>query len=125
MVTILSFFSAFFGIFAVNLVLVDLFKRDRERMLRRMQEERLLRQRKEVRESALARRESQLNHLAQEALFESVSASANVGLSMGVTAPSMPVVLKVTYILQMWLGRLEFVAVFALVGFVAAGVRGR
>jgi len=27
--------------------------------------------------------------------------------------------------LQMWLGRLEFVAVFALVGFLAAAVRGR
>lgn len=61
----------------------------------------------------------------QTALFESVSASANVGLSVGVTSPSLPVVLEVTYILQMWIGRLEFVAVFALFGFVAAAVRGR
>jgi trk system potassium uptake protein len=61
----------------------------------------------------------------QDALFESVSASANVGLSVGVTAPAMPVVLEITYILQMWLGRLEFVAVFALFGLVAAAVRGR
>ena len=61
----------------------------------------------------------------QHALFESVSASANGGLSVGVTAPSLPVVLEVTYLLQMWLGRLEFVAVFALFGFVAAAVRGR
>ena len=61
----------------------------------------------------------------QDALFESVSASANVGLSAGITAPAMPVALEVTYILQMWLGRLEFVAVFALVGFLAAAVRGR
>jgi trk system potassium uptake protein TrkH len=61
----------------------------------------------------------------QQALFESVSASANVGLSVGVTGPSMPVLLEVTYILQMWLGRLEFVAAFALFGFVAAAVRGR
>ena len=49
------------------------------------------------------------------ALFESVSAAANVGLSAGITAPSMPVGLKVLYIVQMWAGRLEFVAVFALV----------
>lgn len=70
LVAILSFFSAFFGIFAVNLVLVDLFKRDRERMLKRMQEERLQRQRKEVRETALARREGQLSSLAQEAMLE-------------------------------------------------------
>ncbi len=61
----------------------------------------------------------------QHALFESVSASANVGLSVGLTSPSMPVVLEVTYLLQMWLGRLEFVAVFALFGLVAAAVRGR
>lgn len=61
----------------------------------------------------------------QGALFESVSASANVGLSVGITDPSMPIALEVTYILQMWLGRLEFVAVFALFGFVVSGVRGR
>jgi trk system potassium uptake protein TrkH len=61
----------------------------------------------------------------QEALFESVSAGANVGLSVGVTDPSMPVLLKGTYILEMWLGRLEFVAVFSLVGFVLSWVRGR
>lgn len=67
---ILSFLSAFFGIFTVNLVLTDLFKRDRERMLKRMDEERRARQRKEVRESALARREGQLSQLAQEAMLE-------------------------------------------------------
>ena len=61
----------------------------------------------------------------QEALFESVSASANVGLSVGITDPSMPVLLEITYILQMWLGRLEFVAVFALFGFAVSAVRGR
>lgn len=59
------------------------------------------------------------------ALFESVSAGASVGLSVGVTAPSMPALLKLTYILQMWAGRLEFVAVFALAGFAYAWVRGR
>jgi trk system potassium uptake protein len=37
----------------------------------------------------------------------------------------MPVVLQVTYILQMWLGRLEFLAAFALVGYVVSLVRGR
>lgn len=61
----------------------------------------------------------------QDALFESVSASANVGLSVGVTDPSMPVLLELTYMLQMWAGRLEFVAVFSLLGFVYAWVRGR
>ncbi len=51
-------------------------------------------------------------------LFESVSATANVGLSLGITHPSMPAVLKVVYILQMWIGRLEFLAVFVMLGFI-------
>ena len=59
------------------------------------------------------------------ALFESVSAGANVGLSCGITQPSMPAALKLTYIFQMWAGRLEFVSVFALLGTVIALVRGR
>jgi trk system potassium uptake protein TrkH len=61
----------------------------------------------------------------QQALFESVSASANVGLSVGVTDPSMPVLLELVYILQMWAGRLEFVAVFSLVGFIYSWARGQ
>lgn len=62
---------------------------------------------------------------AREALFESISATANVGLSAGITAPSMPVGLKVTYILQMWTGRLEFIAVLAMVASVVASMRSR
>jgi trk system potassium uptake protein TrkH len=61
----------------------------------------------------------------QPALFESVSAGANVGLSVGLTDASMPVVLQMTYMAQMWLGRLEFVAVFSLLGFIVSWVRGR
>lgn len=60
-----------------------------------------------------------------QALFESVSAGANVGLSVGVTDPGMPLLLQLTYIVQMWLGRLEFVAVFALLGFIYAWVKGK
>jgi trk system potassium uptake protein len=60
-----------------------------------------------------------------ETLFESVSATANVGLSVGITSPDMPTGLKVTYVLQMWLGRLEFLAAFALVGYAVSLVRGR
>ena len=46
--------------------------------------------------------------------FESVSSTCNVGLSSGITNPYMPNLLKVIYILQMWLGRLEFVAVMGI-----------
>lgn len=48
-------------------------------------------------------------------MFESISATANVGLSAGITSASMPAGLKVLYILQMWTGRLEFLAFFTLV----------
>ena len=51
-----------------------------------------------------------------EALFESTSASANVGLSVGITSPAMPTLLKITYIIQMWAGRLEFISVIASLG---------
>jgi len=60
-----------------------------------------------------------------ESMFEAVSAASNTGLSCGVTSPAMPEVMKVTYILAMWLGRLEFMSVFALVGYGIAVVRGK
>lgn len=59
------------------------------------------------------------------ALFDSVSAGSNTGLSSGVTSPAMPALLKVTYIFEMWAGRLEFMSLFALAGYVIALVRGR
>jgi hypothetical protein len=37
----------------------------------------------------------------------------------------MPILLKLTYLGQMWLGRLEFVAVFAFFGFLYATWRGK
>ncbi len=49
------------------------------------------------------------------AMFESITATANSGLSSGVTSATMPVGLKVLYILQMWAGRLEFLSLIALI----------
>jgi len=60
-----------------------------------------------------------------QALFESVSAGSNTGLSCGVTAPTMPDLLKVVLFVCMWLGRLEFMSVFALIGYGVSIVRGR
>ncbi len=60
-----------------------------------------------------------------ESLFESTSAAANVGLSCGITQVSMPSVLKLTYIFQMWAGRLEFMSIFALIGFFVAAIKGK
>lgn len=60
-----------------------------------------------------------------EAAYEGVSAASNTGLSCGVTAPTMPGVMKVLYIIAMWLGRLEFMSVFALGGYAFSMLRGR
>ncbi|MBW3658922.1 MAG: TrkH family potassium uptake protein [Actinobacteria bacterium] len=60
-----------------------------------------------------------------KAMFESTSAGANVGLSIGVLSPDNPLPLKWTFILQMYLGRLEFMAAFALIGYGVAMVRGK
>ncbi len=61
----------------------------------------------------------------EQALFESTSASVNGGMSVGVLEPGTPLPMKLTYTAQMWLGRLEFMAVFALLGYGIALVRGR
>jgi trk system potassium uptake protein TrkH len=60
-----------------------------------------------------------------DSLFESTSAAANVGLSCGITSVGMPTALKLTYIFQMWAGRLEFMSIFTLIGFFVAAVKGR
>jgi trk system potassium uptake protein TrkH len=60
-----------------------------------------------------------------ESLFESTSAAANVGLSCGITTATMPTVLKITYIIQMWAGRLEFLSIFTLIGFVISWFKGK
>ncbi|MEM3401860.1 MAG: TrkH family potassium uptake protein [Candidatus Hadarchaeales archaeon] len=56
--------------------------------------------------------------------FESASALGNVGLSAGITAPSMPDTLKLTYIFLMWAGKLEIIGVLVLIGFAIAAVVG-
>lgn len=61
----------------------------------------------------------------EQALFESTSAAANVGLSVGIVGPTMPEPLLWVYIVQMFLGRLEFLAAFALLGYLVAAFRGR
>jgi trk system potassium uptake protein len=60
-----------------------------------------------------------------QTLFESVSVGSNIGISIGVVSPEMPDGLMVVYTIQMWLGRLEYVAVFALVGYLISLARGR
>lgn len=42
-----------------------------------------------------------------DVLFETMSVQSNTGLSTGITGPEMPVPVEVTYIVLMWIGRLE------------------
>lgn len=58
-----------------------------------------------------------------QSAFESASTAGNVGLSIGITNAAMPTGLKVYYIIAMYLGRLEFLSVFALIGFMIGGVK--
>jgi len=58
-----------------------------------------------------------------DSAFESASVTGNVGLSIGITSPSMPSVMKVYYIISMYLGRLEFLSVFAMVGYFLGGIK--
>jgi len=64
-------------------------------------------------------------HPFLNSLFESTSAAANVGLSCGITNADMPNALKLTYIFQMWAGRLEFMSIFTLIGFFVAAIKGK
>lgn len=58
-------------------------------------------------------------------MFEAASITGNVGLSAGLTTASIPWVVKVSYIAGMWLGRLEFLSVFVLIGYLTRGWRSR
>lgn len=58
-----------------------------------------------------------------DSAFESASVTGNVGLSIGITSPAMPAAMKIYYIIAMYLGRLEFLSVFALIGYVIGGVK--
>lgn len=60
-----------------------------------------------------------------ELLFEAASVTGNVGLSCGVTSAAMPSGLKVLYIAIMWVARLEFISVIALIGLLFSGFRSR
>ena len=62
-------------------------------------------------------------YTAEQALFESISATSNNGLTMGIAGPATPFALKVTYFIQMWLGRLEFLSVLATFAAVIASLK--
>jgi len=51
-----------------------------------------------------------------DTLFETVSALSCVGLSTGITSPSLPVMSKVILMVAMYMGRLEFLPIYLFIG---------
>ncbi|MBS3814984.1 MAG: TrkH family potassium uptake protein, partial [Hadesarchaea archaeon] len=62
---------------------------------------------------------------AIDCIFESASAQGTVGLSVGITGNAMPSILKVVYIIQMWIGRLEVIPVVAFFSYIIGKVPRR
>lgn len=52
---------------------------------------------------------------ATQAIFESIAVTSNGGIVAGIIAPGMPWTLELFYIFQMWVGRLEFITLLALI----------
>ena len=59
-----------------------------------------------------------------DALFEVVSAQGNAGISVGVTHPGMNPINEIMLIINMFVGRLEIIPIFSLLG-IPAYLRGR
>ncbi len=59
---------------------------------------------------------------ATRAIFESVAMTSNGGIITGLATPGMPMTLEIFYIFQMWVGRLEFVTLLALIVEIVASV---
>jgi trk system potassium uptake protein TrkH len=57
-----------------------------------------------------------------DVIFEVASAQGNVGLSVGITAPTMSIVSKLALCFNMWIGRLEIIPVLMLVRFFFRGI---
>lgn len=58
-----------------------------------------------------------------DSFFESTSALSNVGLSVGIVSPVMPVGLKLLFIIDMLLGRLEIMAFMAIIVYFSAKLK--
>ena len=65
------------------------------------------------------------NFTLADAIFESASAQATVGLSTGITDPTMSPVLEAVYIFQMWTGRIEILPVLVLLRVLIYGTAPR
>jgi len=57
-----------------------------------------------------------------DALFEVASAQGNVGLSAGITGPTMPPLAEAAFVLNMWIGRLEIIPILVFARSVLYGL---
>ena len=62
---------------------------------------------------------------ALTAISESVAMASNSGISAGLCQAGMPAILKYTYIAEMWMGRLEYVALISLAVKIFVSVKPR
>lgn len=58
-----------------------------------------------------------------ESAFEVASVTGNVGLSLGIISAQMPTLMKWYYMIAMYLGRLEFISVLAMIGLMYKGAK--
>jgi len=58
-----------------------------------------------------------------DVIFEVASAQGNVGLSVGITSPTMPLVSKLALCFNMWIGRLEIIPVLIFVRALFRGIQ--
>ena len=58
-----------------------------------------------------------------DVIFEVASAQGNVGLSVGITSPTMPLLSKLALCFNMWIGRLEIIPVLMLVRALFFGIQ--
>ena len=58
-----------------------------------------------------------------DVIFEVASAQGNVGLSVGITSPTMPLLSKLALCFNMWIGRLEIIPILMLVRALFAGIQ--
>jgi len=56
-------------------------------------------------------------------IFEVASAQGNVGLSVGITSPTMPLLSKLTLCFNMWIGRLEIIPILMLIRTFFVGIQ--
>lgn len=58
-------------------------------------------------------------------IFEVISTQGNVGVPIGIAEYSLPIIPKLVLILNMWVGRLEIIPIFGLIGMLFQKVGGR